>query len=101
MQNRHDAWLPRQFRPLTSERRYRIGDVARLLNETPVTLRWWEVEFAQWLKLEHSKSGQRVYTSQTFSTMAEIQRLLRVELYTAAGAKRQLRLASERAKETA
>ena len=78
----------------------RIGDVARLIKETTVTVRWWQEEFCVFLRVDRSGSAQRVYSSRALETLREIQRLLRVELYTIAGAKRQLRLAAERQKGT-
>lgn len=75
----------------------RIGDLARQLNEPEHTIRFWEDEFApQTQGVRRSKGDQRVYPPQAAELFVEIQRLLRVELYTIAGAKRQLRLAAER-----
>jgi DNA-binding transcriptional MerR regulator len=86
--------------PHPIERYYRIGDVGRLLNESTVTVRWWQEEFGAFLRVMRSGSEQRVYSSRALETLREIQRLLRIEMYTAAGAKRQLRLAAERQKGT-
>jgi DNA-binding transcriptional MerR regulator len=95
----HNAWLPRSA-PTTRDERtprlFRIGDVAHMLRETTVTLRHWEKEFAVWLQLDHSSTGQRLYSPRMLETLREIQRLLRIELFTIEGAKRQLRLAAER-----
>ena len=80
---------------------FRIGDIARWLDETTPTLRWWEQEFGGLLgRVERSKSGQRIYSRHNAVKFAVIQELLRVELYTIEGAKRQLRLAAERERQT-
>ena len=79
--------------PLPLKPCYRIGEVARWLNEPPYVLRFWETEFGWLLKAGRSKSSQRVYTRTHLAHFATIQHLLRVELYTIAGAKRQLELA--------
>lgn len=93
-----NAWLPIATRPTAraerSGRRWRIGDVARMLNEDTAVVRYWEQEFGAWLRPLRSKSGQRIYTVRCLETLREVHRLLRVELYTIEGAKRQLRLAA-------
>jgi len=100
-----NSWLPGTARAIQTRelraRRYRIGDVARLLNEPTHVLRFWEEEFKPWVQTLSSPKGQRIYTEQVVRNLTEIQRLLRQELYTHEGAKRQLRLAAERAKESA
>jgi DNA-binding transcriptional MerR regulator len=62
-------------------------------------LRYWETEFSQWLRLERSQRGRRIYTRRQALTVGVIRELLYTELYTVAGAKRQLRLAAEREKQ--
>lgn len=92
-----NAWLPKvpTIRAARAQQ-FRVGDVVRLLDETPATLRFWEHEFGNWLRPLRSKSGQRVYTAHCLDNLRTVQRLLRVELYTIEGAKRQLRLAAAR-----
>lgn len=80
---------------------HRIGDVARLLGETVPTLRWWERELAPYAPVQYMLRGHRWYKPEQLEQWCEIQRLLRVELYTTEGAKRQLRLALERSKGSA
>jgi len=93
-----NAWFPRNTRGTTRADRapstLRVGDVARMLNEPTHVLRYWEDEFAKWLPIERHR-GQRLYSPRMLENLREIQRLLRVELYTIEGAKRQLRLAAE------
>lgn len=74
-------------------RHYRIGEVARELGEKPHVLRYWETEFG--VRTTRSKSGQRVYTPAQVAKLRLIRWLLHVELYTTAGAKRQLALLGE------
>lgn len=80
--------------------RYRIGEVARWLGVDTHVVRFWEEQFgARYLgPLERTRSGQRVYSRRNAVALGAIRELLYVELYTIAGAKRQLRLADERAK---
>ncbi len=69
----------------------RIAAVAALLGIEPHVLRYWEDEFRFYLRIERSKRGQRVYTAEQVERLREVHRLLKVELYTHEGAKRQLR----------
>lgn len=75
---------------------FRIRQVAKLLGETQPTLRFWEEQFRRQLggveRAGSGKCGQRRYTRAHLEALRQIQRLIRVELYTIAGAKRQLRL---------
>jgi DNA-binding transcriptional MerR regulator len=68
----------------------RIGDAAELVGVAPHVLRYWEDEFAKWVRPSRSKKGQRVYSRRTVETLIEIKRLLYVELYTIRGAKRRM-----------
>jgi DNA-binding transcriptional MerR regulator len=74
----------------------RIGDLARELDEPTHVLRFWESEFGQLTQVKRMAGGSRLYTPETVAVFREVRRLLRVELYTIAGAKRQLKLARER-----
>lgn len=80
---------------------YRIGEVARWLDVEPYVIRYWETEFGFWVRPERGRakneqSRQRIYSRRHLVMLATIRELLYVELYTIAGAKRQLRLANER-----
>jgi DNA-binding transcriptional MerR regulator len=72
-----------------SETYYRMRQLAPLLGETQATLRYWEDAFG--LTIARLPSGQRLYTPRMVERLREIQRLLRVEGHTVAGAKRKLR----------
>lgn len=75
----------------------RIGDVVRLLGEKEHVVRWWQNQFGLAPETVHvTEGGQCLYPPRAVMVLREIHRLLRVELYTVEGAKRQLRLAAER-----
>lgn len=67
---------------------YRIGDVCRELDEEPHVVRFWESEFR--LRPQRSTKGQRVYTTEHLAKLRLIRFLLREELFTIQGARRQL-----------
>lgn len=69
---------------------YRVGDVARWLNIDVHVVRFWGDEFASQLGPVTRRSGHRCYTRAQAVTFAAIKELLHVELYTHAGARRQL-----------
>jgi DNA-binding transcriptional MerR regulator len=67
---------------------YRIGEVATLLGESTVTVRYWQHEFK--VRDERARSGQRVFSRSTVALLFAIKDLLRHWRFTIAGAKRQL-----------
>ena len=71
---------------------FKIGEVAKLLELEPYVLRYWETEFDS-LAPEKTRSGQRAYQRKDIELLETIQHLLHVELFTIAGARRQLDLA--------
>lgn len=70
---------------------YRIGDVARLVNEEPHVLRFWQDEFPVFLRTPRSSAGQRWYSRKELNRFKLLKFLLRTELYTIEGARRQLK----------
>jgi len=68
---------------------YKIRDVAKILDVKTHVLRYWETEFPT-LNPQKNKNGQRVYTKKDVEMAMEIKRLLHVEKYSIAGAKRLL-----------
>ena len=68
---------------------YKIRDVAKILDVKTHVLRYWETEFPT-LSPQKNKNGQRVYTKKDVEMAREIKRLLHVEKYSIAGAKRLL-----------
>jgi DNA-binding transcriptional MerR regulator len=68
---------------------FKIGEVAKLLEVEPYVLRYWETEFDV-LDPEKTKSGQRVYQKDDIELLLQIRALLYEEMFTIAGARRQL-----------
>lgn len=65
----------------------RTGDVARQFDETECTIRYWCDEFGVPVKRHN---GQRSFDADSITALSEVRRLLRIEGYTIAGAKRKL-----------
>lgn len=72
-----------------TEKRLRIGEVARRLGVEPYVLRFWEEEFPQ-LTAARTSKGQRYYTQEHVRVLEKIRHLLYVEKLTIKGARRQL-----------
>lgn len=70
---------------------YKIGEVAKLLDVEPYVLRYWESEF-DLLEPEKTKTGQRIYHRDDVELLGRIRTLLYEEMFTIAGARRQLEL---------
>lgn len=68
-----------------------IGDAARIIGVAAHTIRFWEKEFAFFLKPERTQGRQRRYSEVDLSRLQQIFTLLKVEGFSIAGAKRQLR----------
>jgi DNA-binding transcriptional MerR regulator len=75
---------------------WRIGDAARFVGVDEHVIRYWCDEFSAEIRPHRSAKGQRWYGPEQIAKLRLIRELLHVELYTIAGAKRQLRLARER-----
>jgi DNA-binding transcriptional MerR regulator len=76
---------------LAPEATFKIGELAKLLQVEPYVLRYWETEFAQ-LEPKKTRSGQRIYSRDEVALLVQIRALLYEEMYTIAGARRQLEL---------
>lgn len=70
---------------------FKIGEVAKLLDLQPYVLRYWETEF-DLLDPEKTKTGQRAYRRDDIELLLLVKTLLYDEMYTIAGARRQLKL---------
>lgn len=68
---------------------YTIGEVARMLQVPPSTLRYWEKEFSS-LKPKNIRNGERRYTNSDIDLLKQIHSLLKKEGYTIEGAKKML-----------
>lgn len=71
------------------KKQFKIGEVAKLFDLEPYVLRYWETEFDQ-LKPRKTASGQRSYNRDDVELVSTIQHLLYTEMFTIAGARRQL-----------
>ncbi len=72
-----------------TERTYRIGEAARLLDLEGYVLRYWETEFAQ-LRPGRTPKGQRVYSEADLALLRRIRELLHERGMTIEGARRVL-----------
>ena len=68
-----------------------INQVSEILQVEPSTIRFWEKEFAEYLKV-NSKGKRKRYTEEHLEMFAQIKELLYTEQYTIKGAKRRLEL---------
>ncbi len=73
---------------------FKIGEVAKLLDLEPYVLRYWESEFDV-LDPDKTDSGQRTYQRDDIELIFQIRNLLYNEMFTIAGARRQLELERE------
>tara|TARA_B100001105_G_scaffold103702_1_gene83172 strand:- start:149 stop:508 length:360 start_codon:yes stop_codon:yes gene_type:complete len=69
---------------------FKIGEVAKLAGVEQHVLRYWEDEFEA-LQPKKNKSGQRFYEKKDVDLILKIQKLLYLERYTIAGAKKKMR----------
>jgi DNA-binding transcriptional MerR regulator len=88
---------PRRKRPSTmpdpaeqSERTLKIGEAARALGVEAYVLRFWETQFP-FLRPRHASSSHRIYQPRDLALLRMVKRLLHVEGYTIAGAKKHIR----------
>lgn len=72
-----------------SKKYFKIGEVAKELEVEPYVLRYWETEFDQ-LTPHKTRSGQRSYDRNDLELLRAIRWLLYDEMYTIAGARKQL-----------
>lgn len=70
-----------------TEKTYRIGEAAELLNLKTYVLRFWETEFSQLDPLRTEK-GQRLYTERDIAVLRRIRHLLHERGLTIEGARR-------------
>jgi len=69
---------------------YSISEVCTLTGLAPHVLRYWETEFTE-LHPKKNRAGNRVYTKADLIVLDRIQRLLRDDKYTLAGARQALK----------
>ncbi len=71
------------------KRKFRIGELARLLNVERFVIRFWEKEF--FLRATRSEGGQRFYDEKDLERFTHIKDLLYDKGFTIAGARKQLK----------
>ena len=69
---------------------FSIGEVSKLTKIEPYVLRDWEGEFKQ-LKPQKDGDGKRRYTKKDIDIVLRLKKLIREDLYTREGAKKQLK----------
>lgn len=69
-----------------------INQVSEILQVEPSTIRFWEKEFEDFLRVDCSKGKRKRYTQENLEMFASIKELLYTEQYTIKGAKRRLEL---------
>lgn len=69
-----------------------IQQVSNILQVEVSTLRFWEKEFEEYLKVKSNKGARKRYTQDQLEIFAQIKELLQTEQYTIKGAKRRLEL---------
>ena len=69
---------------------YSIQEVSRLIGVSTYTLRYWEKAFRGILLPPRTEGRQRRYDSDSFVTVKEIHRLVRIEGYSIRGARKKL-----------
>jgi DNA-binding transcriptional MerR regulator len=73
------------------DKQYRIGDVAEILDVKIHVIRYWESEFKSYLKTKKTGGGQRLYSFKDIEILFRIKKLLHLERYSIAGAKKKLK----------
>jgi DNA-binding transcriptional MerR regulator len=72
------------------KRKFRIGELAQLLNVERFVIRFWEKEFI--IKANRSEGGQRFYDEKDYEKFKQIKELLYERGFTIAGARKQLKV---------
>ncbi len=70
----------------------KIRDVCELLKISPHTLRYWEKEFSEYIEPFRSVGGHRLYDDHAIRKLLELRHLLKEEMYSINGARKQLNL---------
>ena len=69
-----------------------INQVSDILQVEASTIRFWEKEFEEYLKVDCTKGRRKRYTEENLELFSSIKELLYTEQYTIKGAKRRLEL---------
>jgi DNA-binding transcriptional MerR regulator len=93
VRRRHPA--PAAGKPIANKsearpRPLKIGEAARALEVEPYVLRFWETQFP-FLRPRHTNSSHRMYEPDDLQLLRLVKRLLHVDGFTIAGAKKHIR----------
>jgi len=72
-----------------TEKTYRIGQAARILDLEPYVLRYWESEFPQ-IQPIRTEKGQRLYSEEHIKLLRQVRSLLHDQGMTIEGARKKL-----------
>jgi DNA-binding transcriptional MerR regulator len=72
------------------KRKFRIGELAKMLNVERFVIRFWEKEF--FLRPTRSEGGQRFYEEKDLEKFKQIKELLYEKGFTISGARKQLKI---------
>lgn len=75
---------------MTTKLYYKIGEVAKLLEEEVSTIRFWSDTFPAWVKPERNAKGNRLFHPEDVDNLQLIHYLTRVEGLTLDGVARKL-----------
>ncbi len=75
---------------MTTKLYYKIGEVAKLLEEEVSTIRFWSDTFPAWVKPERNAKGNRLFHPEDLDNLRLIHYLTRVEGLTLDGVARKL-----------
>jgi len=70
---------------------YSISEVSEMLDVNPSLLRFWEKEFAEYIKPKKNRNGKRMFTNSDIDTLKQIYHLTKEKGYTLVGAKNALK----------
>ena len=70
---------------------FSIGDASRTLDIPSYTLRYWEKEFAFFFDTLRTKGNQRRYCDEDVNKFEQIHKMLKIDGYSIAGARRALK----------
>ena len=73
------------------QKRYRIGDVAKLVDVKSYVIRYWETEFKSFLGPERTDGGQKLYSTRDVEIIFNIKKLLYSEGFNISGARKKLK----------
>lgn len=68
-----------------------IGEVSEMFGVRPSTIRYWMKEFGVEVRRGHGGKHTRQFTAEDVEKLREIYRLLKEDMYTVEGVKKQLR----------